>query len=87
MTTAKQAITIDKACWGDYHDTQWMLQAQQLLLLWNTVSNHLAFADDIVIVARTQKKLTEVYLDLEKKTSKLGKKWNSYKIKCMESTK
>jgi len=27
---------------------------------------------DIVIVARTQKKLTEVYLDLEEGTSKLG---------------
>jgi short-subunit dehydrogenase len=33
-------------------------------------------ADDIVIVARTQKKLTEVYLDLEEETSKLGMEIN-----------
>ena len=35
-----------------------------------------SYADDIVIVARTQKKLTEVYLDLEDETSKLGMEIN-----------
>jgi len=35
-----------------------------------------AYANDIVIVARTQKKLTEVYLDLEEETSKLGMEIN-----------
>jgi len=36
-----------------------------------------------VIVARTQKKLTEVYLDLEEKTSKLGMEINENKTKYM----
>jgi len=36
-----------------------------------------------VIVARTQKKLTEVYWNLEKETSKLGMEINEYKIKYM----
>jgi short-subunit dehydrogenase len=35
-----------------------------------------AYADDIVIVARTQKKLTEVYLDLAEEMSKLGMEIN-----------
>jgi len=36
-----------------------------------------------VIVARTQKKLTAVYLDLEKETSKLGMEINENKTKYM----
>ena len=35
------------------------------------------------MVARTQKKLTEVYLDLEEETSKLGMEINEYKTKYM----
>ena len=42
-----------------------------------------AYADDIVIVARTQKKLTEVYLDLEDETSELGMEINEKKTKYM----
>ena len=42
-----------------------------------------AYADDIMIVARTQKKLTEVYLDLEEETSKLGMEINENKTKYM----
>jgi len=42
-----------------------------------------AYADDIVNVARTQKKLTEVYLDLEDETSKLGMAINEMKTKYM----
>jgi hypothetical protein len=42
-----------------------------------------ARADDIVIVARTQKKLTEVYLDLEEDMSKLGMEINENKTKYM----
>ena len=42
-----------------------------------------AYADDIVNVARTQKKLTEVYLDLEDETSKLGMEINEKKTKYM----
>jgi len=38
------------------------------------------YADDIVIVAKTQKKLTELYLDLEEETSKLGMEINENKI-------
>ena len=41
------------------------------------------YADDILIVARTQKKLTEVYLDLEEETSKLGMEINESKTKYM----
>jgi len=40
-------------------------------------------ADLIVIVARTQKKLTQVYLDLEEETSKLGMEINENKTKYM----
>jgi len=36
-----------------------------------------------MIVARTQKKLTEVYLDLEEETSKLGMEINENKTKYM----
>jgi hypothetical protein len=36
-----------------------------------------------VIVTRTQKKLTEVYLDLAEKTSKLGMEINKNKTKYM----
>ena len=35
-----------------------------------------AYSDEIVTVTRTQKKLTEVYLDLEDETSKLGMEIN-----------
>ena len=42
-----------------------------------------AYANDIVIIARTQKKLTEVYLDLEEETSKLGMEINESKTKYM----
>jgi hypothetical protein len=42
-----------------------------------------AYADDIVIVARTQKKLTEVYLDLTEEMSKLGMEINENKTKYM----
>jgi len=42
-----------------------------------------AYADDIVIVGRTQKKLTEVYLDLEEETSKLGMEINEKRTKYM----
>jgi hypothetical protein len=38
-----------------------------------------AYADDIVTVARTQKKLTEVYLVLEDETSNLGMEINEKK--------
>ena len=41
------------------------------------------YADDIVIVAKTQKKLTELYLDLEEETSKLGMEINENKTKYM----
>ena len=40
-----------------------------------------AYADGILIIARTQKKLTEVYLDLEEETSKLGMEINENKTK------
>jgi hypothetical protein len=36
-----------------------------------------------VIVAKTQKKLTEVYLDLEEETGKLGMEINENKTKYM----
>jgi len=42
-----------------------------------------AYANDIVIIARTQKKLTEVYLDLEEETSNLGMEINESKTKYM----
>jgi hypothetical protein len=41
----------------------------------------------IVIVARTQKKLTEAYLDLEDETSKLGMEINEMKTKYSVSLK
>ena len=44
--------------------------------IFTKLSQTSAYADDIVIVARTQKKLIEVYLDLEDETSKLGMKIN-----------
>jgi hypothetical protein len=42
--------------------------------LFTKLSQICAYADEILIVARTQKKLTEVYLDLEDETRKLGMK-------------
>ena len=51
--------------------------------IFTKLSQICAYADDIVIVARTQKKLTEVYLDLEEKTSKLGMEINEKKTKGM----
>ena len=42
-----------------------------------------AYSDEIVTVTRTQKKLTEVYLDLEDETSKLGMEINEKKTKYM----
>jgi hypothetical protein len=43
-----------------------------MTMLNTKLSQICAYADDIVIIARTQKKLTEVNLDLEEETSKLG---------------
>ena len=51
--------------------------------IFTKLSQICAYADDIVIVARTQKKLTEVYLDLEEETSKLGMEINENKTKYM----
>jgi len=51
--------------------------------IFTNLSQICAYADDIVIVARTQKKLTEVYLDLEDETSKLGMEINEKKTKYM----
>jgi hypothetical protein len=42
-----------------------------------------AYAEDIMIVARTQKKLTDVYLDLAEEASKLGMEINENKTKYM----
>jgi hypothetical protein len=47
------------------------------------LSQTCAYADDIVIVARTQKKLIEVYVDLEYETSKLWMEINEKKTKHM----
>jgi sorting nexin-29 len=44
--------------------------------IFTKLSQICAYADDIVIVARTQKKLTEVYLDLAEEASKLGMEIN-----------
>jgi hypothetical protein len=44
--------------------------------IFTKLSQTSAYADDIVTVARTQKKLIKVYLDLEDETSKLGMKIN-----------
>jgi sorting nexin-29 len=44
--------------------------------IFTKLSQICAYADDIVIVARTQNKLIEVYLDLEDETSKLGREIN-----------
>jgi sorting nexin-29 len=44
--------------------------------IFTKLSQICAYADDIVIVARTQKKLTEVYLDLAEEVSKLGMEIN-----------
>ena len=51
--------------------------------IFSKLSQICAYADDIVIVARTQKKLTEVYLVLEDETSKLGMEINEKKTKYM----
>ena len=48
--------------------------------IFTKLSQICAYADDIVIVARIQKKLTEVYLDLEEETSKLGMEINEKKL-------
>ena len=53
-----------------------------MLVLHNTVFQIFCI-DHIVIVARTQKKLIEVYLDLEEETSKLGMEINENKTKYM----
>jgi hypothetical protein len=44
--------------------------------IFTKLSQICAYADDIVMVTRTQKKLIEVYLDLEEETSKLGMEIN-----------
>ena len=49
--------------------------------IFTKLSQICAYADDIVIVTRTQKKLTEVYPDLEDETSKLGMEINEKKTK------
>jgi sorting nexin-29 len=49
--------------------------------IFTKLSQICAYADDIVIVARTQKKLTEVYLDLAEEASKLGIEINENKTK------
>jgi len=48
--------------------------------IFTKLSQICAYADDIVIVARTQK-LTEEYLDLEEETSKLGMEISESKTK------
>jgi hypothetical protein len=45
-----------------------------------------AYADDIVIIARTQKKQTEVYRDLEEETSKLVMEINENETKYMATS-
>ena len=49
-------------------------------IIFTKLSQICAYADNIVIVARTQKKLTEVYLDLEEETRKLGMEINEKKL-------
>jgi sorting nexin-29 len=49
--------------------------------IFTKLSQICAYADDIVIVARKQRKLIEVYLDLEEETSKLGMEMNENKTK------
>jgi sorting nexin-29 len=51
--------------------------------IFTKLSQICAYADDIVIVARKQKKLTEVNRDLEEETSKLGTEINKNKTKYM----
>jgi sorting nexin-29 len=51
--------------------------------IFTKLSQICAYADDIVIVARTQTKLTEVYLELEDETSKLEIEINAKKTKYM----
>ena len=51
--------------------------------IFTELSQICAYADETVIVARTQKKPTEVYLDFEDETSKLGMEINEKKIKYM----
>jgi sorting nexin-29 len=51
--------------------------------IFTKLSQICASADDIVIVARAQKKLTEVYLHLEDETSKFGMEINEKKTKYM----
>jgi hypothetical protein len=51
--------------------------------IFTKLSQICVYADDIVIVARTQKKLIEVYLDLEDETNKLGMEINEKKTKYM----
>jgi sorting nexin-29 len=46
-----------------------------------------AYANNIVIVAKTQEKLIEVYLDLEDETSKLGMEINEKKTKYMVTSR
>ena len=62
-----------------HHEVQ---KTDQRGTIFTKLSQICAYAD-IVIVARTQKKLTEVYLDLEDETSKLGMEINEKKTKCM----
>ena len=57
------------------------MSQQMLVTREHQFSQICAYADDIVIVSRTQKKLTEVYLDLEDETSKLGMGINEKKAK------
>jgi hypothetical protein len=51
--------------------------------IFTKLSHICAYSDDVVIVARTQKKLTEVHLDLEEEMSKLGMEINEKKTKYM----
>jgi hypothetical protein len=63
----------------------WLFEDYTRNILFSTImlntklSQICAYADDIVIIARTQKKLIEVNLDLGEETSKLGMEINEKK--------
>ena len=61
----------------------WVQKIDQRGTIFTKLSQICGHADDIVMVARTQNKLTEVYLDLEEEMSKLGMEINGNKTKYM----